>query len=765
MLTFAVLSGFVVALAAPWLTSKKPNCSGWLLGILPLGLTGLFLNYLFILPQNQILTESLPWVPSLNIQLSFLLDGLSLLFALLICGVGTLIVIYSGAYLSGHPLLGRFYLYMLIFMASMLGVVLASNIITLFIFWELTSVSSYLLIGFDHHREKAREAALQALLVTGIGGLALLAGMILMGNISGSWELAQLIGQGPQIKAHPHYLAILILVLIGAFTKSAQTPFHFWLPSAMEGPAPVSAFLHSVTMVKAGVYLLFRVSPILGDTYPWMLMVTMAGALTMVVGAYLSLIQKDMKRLLAYTTVNGLGLLVFLTGLGTTASIQAAIIFLMAHAFYKGSLFLTAGVVDHETGSRDVSVLRGLGRKMPLMALAALLAVLSMAGIPPFLGFISKEMVYDALLSLGAFKYLLLGTAIVASGLLVAAGGIFFIRPFLGRPSAPTAKAHAIPLALWLGPLVLALGGGLVGLYPHMLDTSVIAPAVSAVMGRIVSTHTALWHGFNLLLMLSFITLLCGAGLYALFYLLESRLKAWSGIGRWGPDRWYALLLDGLKGFAKWQTQLLQCGYLRRYVTIIAGTAVILVSYTLLSRSRIPLDLKTTDIRLYELVIVGLMLAAAYMTVRASMRLTAIVAIGVIGYSIALIFVDFGAPDLAMTQFVIETMTVILFVLIIYRLPRYKRFSSNRTRFGNAMVAAVSGCLMTVLVLVVLSVQKGSRLSDFFRENSLVLAHGRNIVNVIIVDFRALDTLGEITVLGLAGAGAYTLLKLSSEGN
>jgi multicomponent Na+:H+ antiporter subunit A len=576
--------------------------------------------------------------------------------------------------------------------------------------------------------------------------------------------MADLLKQGPQIRTHPHYSAILLLILAGAFTKSAQTPFHFWLPSAMEGPAPVSAFLHSVTMVKAGVYLLLRMSPILGHTTQWSFIVTATGAVTMLVGAYLSVVQTDMKRLLAYTTVNGLGLLVFLTGLGTPLSIQAAITFLMTHAFYKGSLFMTAGVVDHETGSRDISVLRGLGRQMPLVAVAALLAVLSMSGIPPFLGFISKEVTYEALLGIGGLKLPLVAAAIAGNGLLIAASGIFFIRPFWGRSRAGIPNSQRIPLTLWLGPLVLAVVGGVVGLYPHILDASIIAPAVSAVIGRHVSTHTALWHGFNLLLLLSFITLLCGVGLYFLSSLLAPQISAWSWMGLWGPNRWYFALLDGVKRIAKWQTRLLQNGYLRRYVVIITGTAVFLVSYTLLSRAHIHLRFNMTNIRFYELVIVCLMIAAAYITVRASLRLTAIVAMGVIGYSIALIFVDFGAPDLAMTQFVIETMTVILFVLIIYRLPRYKRFASSKTRLAHGLLAAVSGCLMTVLVLAVLSVQRGSRLSDFFRENSLVMAHGRNIVNVIIVDFRGLDTLGEITVLGLAGAGAYTLLKLYGEG-
>lgn len=382
MILAAVVSIFILALAAPGLHRWLPHRSGWVLSILPLILTVFFA---FKIPQinaGLVVTEYYDWVPSLGATLSIYLDGLSLVFALLICGVGTLIVIYSGGYLCGHPHLGRFYTFLLFFMASMLGVVLAGNLISLFVFWELTSISSYFLIGFDHQRESARTAALQALLVTGIGGLALLAGVLFMSWVGGSLEIKDLLTRGDMIRGHGLYLPILILVFLGAFTKSAQVPFHFWLPSAMEGPAPVSAFLHSVTMVKAGVYLLLRLSPILGGTDAWQFSLTLVGAATMITGAFMALVQTDFKLLLAYSTVNGLGTLVFLTGLGTPLSIQAAMVFLVVHALYKGSLFLSAGVVDHETGSRDLSRLKGLSRRMPMITGAAVLAAVSQSGDP-----------------------------------------------------------------------------------------------------------------------------------------------------------------------------------------------------------------------------------------------------------------------------------------------------------------------------------------------------------------------------------------------
>ncbi|MFB3140368.1 MAG: proton-conducting transporter membrane subunit, partial [Candidatus Acidiferrales bacterium] len=394
LLAVAVLSGFVMALAAPWLHRIARSTSGWVLALFPLALTVYFAGQAGRVAAGEVLAVSIDWVPSLGIALSFYLDGLSLLFALLISGIGALVVVYAGGYLAGHAHLGRFYAFLLMFLASMLGLVLANNVITLFVFWELTSVSSYLLIGFEHEREAARQAALQALLVTGLGGLALLAGLLLLGQAGGSMELSELLTRGEAIQAHPFYAPILLLILAGAFTKSAQFPFHFWLPSAMEAPTPVSAYLHSATMVKAGIYLLARFNPVLGGTELWFYIVTAAGAATMLVGAYLAFQQSDLKRILAYSTMSALGMMVLLLGLGTELAVKAAIVSILVHALYKGALFLVAGAVEHETGTRDVDRLGGLRRAMPITAAAAALAALSMAGLPPLFGFIGKEMVY-----------------------------------------------------------------------------------------------------------------------------------------------------------------------------------------------------------------------------------------------------------------------------------------------------------------------------------------------------------------------------------
>jgi len=760
MLLSAVLSSFILAPAAPWVQRLYPRSAGRLLSLLPMILTVFFACRIGDVSAGRALSESIAWVPGLSVSLSFYLDGLSLIFSLLISGIGTLIFIYSGKYLAGNQELGRFYVYLLIFMGSMLGIVLADNLLTVFVFWELTSFSSYLLIGFEHRRESARDGALQALLVTGVGGLALLAGFLLLGYAGDSPELSTLLNRGDIVRTHELYLPALILILIGAFTKSAQFPFHFWLPSAMEGPSPVSAFLHSATMVKAGVYLLLRLNPVLGGTDVWQLLVTATGTLTMVSGAAIALVQTDMKRLLAYSTVNGLGTMVMLTGLGSPLAIQAALVFLMGHALYKGSLFLSAGVVDHHTGSRDVTRLCGLARQMPVIAAAAVLAGLSMAGLPPLLGFIGKELIYESLLPASITPILLTGSAVTANALLMAATGVLVIRPFFGSAAEAPHDHHGIPPDLWAGPVVPAVMGLLLGLAPGLLDQWILSPAVGAVLNRAAAVHLKLWHGFTPALALSVITVAAGIGVYAGRFALRHAISRWLWIGRLGPNRWYEALLFGLKRVSEWQTRLLQSGYLRHYVATILLTTILLVSITILTRVGPWRPAISFDVRFFEAVIAGLMLTAAFVTIRSTSRLSAIVAMGVIGYGIALIFIDFGAPDLAMTQFVIETMTVILFVLVIYRLPRFARLSEKKDRVRNAAAAIGSGVLMTVLVLLALSIKESARVSDYYIQNSLSLAHGRNIVNVIIVDFRGMDTLGEITVLALAGAGVYTLLKL-----
>src|SRR5690625_4980328 len=462
----SILSVILLALFAPLLHSRMKDRTGYLLALLPFGIFVYFLTLYPTITGGEIVRSSLPWLSSLGINLSFLLDGLSYLFVLLITGMGTFIVLYASGYMKGHSYLGRFYLALLLFMASMLGVVLSDNLITLFVFWELTSFTSFMLIGFNHESTESRKSALQALLVTFGGGLALLAGVVLMGIAGGTMEISEILSSGDLIRNHGLYLPILILFLLGAFTKSAQFPFHFWLPNAMEAPTPVSAYLPSATMVKAGIYLMARLNPALGDTTLWLYLVGGIGLVTMVVGAYLALAHTDLKKLLAYSTVMALGQLTMLIGLGTELAIQAMVVFLLVHALYKAALFMAAGSIDHETGTRDVRELGGLAGVMPLTFAASLVAALSMAGLPPLFGFVGKEIVYDATLNLDSGAALFTTFAVLANIAVVAVAGIVALRPFLGARRQTPKAPHEAPFTMWIGQAVLGAGSVGCGVLP-----------------------------------------------------------------------------------------------------------------------------------------------------------------------------------------------------------------------------------------------------------------------------------------------------------
>lgn len=759
----AVLSGFFVSLAAPSLHRLTRSLTGWIIALLPLGLFIYFSTFIPLVASGQSFTVSYPWVPNLGIHLSLALDGLSLLFALLICGIGALVTIYAAGYLEGHEQLGRFYAYLSLFMASMLGVVLANNLLLLFLFWELTSISSYLLIGFEHEREEARAAALQALLVTGGGGLALLVGFVLLAQAGGNPELSVLATQGDMLRAHPLYLPILLLILAGAFTKSAQAPFHFWLPGAMEAPTPVSAYLHSATMVKAGIYLLARLSQVLGGTEAWLYWVAGVGLVTTLVGAYLALNHSNLKRILAYSTISSLGTMTLLIGIGVSGAIQAAMVFLLAHALYKGALFMIAGTLYHETGTQDVDEMGGLRGKMPVLMVVTFLAAVSLAGFGPVLSFIGKELIFETLLETPRFGFVLSLAAVLSAAVSAAIALILVIRPFFG-PLKPTPHApHEPPLRLWLGPAILALLGLVLGLFPASIAETVISPAATAVLGKPQAVKLSLWHGLNPALGLSAVSILLGLSLY-LAWAGWRRGASWvAGRLPWGFARGYEALLSGLIGFAGRVTATLQTGRLHDYLMIVAATTVGLVGFTLLVKgTRIQTPI-WSELRFYEAFLSILILMAALVVVRSNSRLLAVAALGVVGFGVSLIFILFGAPDLAMTQILIETVTVILLVLILYHLPKFAQLSSPVARWRDAVIALVAGGLMTTLVLIANSAEHFPPISTFFNENSVSLAHGRNIVNVILVDFRGLDTLGEITVLSLAGIGVYALLKLRKQ--
>ncbi len=756
----AVLSGFVVAVIAPWLTRWLGDRIGWVIAILPLSITAYLFTFIPAVADGEVRQYSLQWIPVLDVSLSFQVDGLGLIFALLISGIGTLIMFYGGAYLQGHHQLGRFYVYILMFMASMLGVVLADNLITFFVFFELTSITSYLLIGFDHNSEASRYSARQALLVTAIGGQFLLVGLILLAIVGGGWEFSALVDQADVIQDHSLYLPIMILILGGAFTKSAQIPFHFWLPGAMAAPTPVSAYLHSATMVKAGVYLLARVNPTLGGTEAWQYTLTTFGAATMLVGAYLAIQRTDLKQLLAYTTVSTLGLLTMLIGIGTEIALKAAMVSLVVHSLYKGALFLVAGTIDHETGTRDIRILGGLRKLMPITAVGAGIAALSMAGIPPLFGFIGKELVYEAALDMDTWAVALAFIAVVSNVLMVAIAGITGIHPFTGPERETPKHAHEAPVAFWLGPLILGALGLVIGILPGLVDARIISPAISAITGEPVEVTIYLWHGLNVMLAMSAITVALGVVAYVFREQVRNLSNLTWELGRVGSEAAYDGALVLLDIVARGQTRIIQNGYLRFYFLTILVVLVVAAVYPLATYGDIEIAGDLNDIRFYEWGVAIIVLLGAYMAVRAQSRLAAVAALGTVGYGVATIYILYGAPDLAMTQILVETLTVILFVLVLYRLPQFATLSRPSSRARDAVVAVTAGALMTVLVLIVSNVQFEPPISEFHAEEAYPLAHGRNVVNVILVDFRAVDTLGEIIVLAVAGIGVYALLRL-----
>jgi multicomponent Na+:H+ antiporter subunit A len=754
----AVLSGFGAALLAPFLTRRLRGLAPWVLALVPAALA---VYFLLLLPQSaagNAPAASLAWVPSLGIDFALRADGLSLIFALLISGIGALVVIYAGGYLKGDAHLNRFYAWLLAFMAAMLGVVLSDNLILLYVFWELTTLTSYLLIGYESEREQARDAALQALLVTGAGGLALLGGLVLLGQAAGTYQLSAILEQGDTVRASGLYPAILVLVLLGAFAKSAQFPFHFWLPNAMEAPTPVSAYLHSATMVKAGIYLLARLSPVLGGTDLWTYAVSITGGVTMVVGAYLALAQTDLKRLLAYSTIGALGMLTFLIGLGGPQALEAAMVLLLAHGLYKGAMFLVAGAVDHETGTRDVTRLGGLRGAMPVTAAAAGLAAISMAGVPPTFGYLSKELFYEVALH---YQPWVAAAAVWVALFTVYAAFVAGLRPFWGGPPRSPRPAHEAPPSLWLGPAILAILGILFGALPQLAGPGLVAPAASAALGQPVEVQLKLWHGFNLTFILSILTLLAGAILFLIQKPLRSAL-AWAA-APYGMDSLYRAVLSGLNALARGQTRILQNGYLRVYLLAIMVTTVGLAGFTMIWQEGFHLPETVTPPAFWEIALGILILAAAFTAIRSRSRLGAVAALGVTGYSVALIFLMFGAPDLAMTQFLVESLTVILFVFAFYHLPHFKILTPARTRMLHAAISLMAGGLMTVLVLSAVEVDLYPPISEYFVQQSLPLAFGRNIVNVILVDFRGIDTLGEITVLAVAAVGVFALFKFRRE--
>jgi multicomponent Na+:H+ antiporter subunit A len=770
---YAVLAPFAAAAVAPFLTRWFKHNAAWPLAIVPALIFLHFTGFIEPVSQGESFVASKAWAPSYGVNFSVYVDGLSTLFALLISGIGTFIILYAGGYLKGHPQQGRFFSFLFMFMGAMLGLVLGNNLISLFIFWELTSVTSFLLIGFDHLRAASRRAALQALVVTGGGGLALLAGFILIIAATGEIEMSVLLASPDIIKNTGLYLPIFLLVLGGAFTKSAQFPFHFWLPNAMEAPTPVSAYLHSATMVKAGVYMLMRMHPLLGDTALWTTVLPVFGGLTLLVGTILAVRQTDLKLMLAYTTVASLGLLVMLTGTSLDKALEGAVVYLLAHSLFKGALFMVAGTIDHEAGTRDITKLGGLRSAMPITFLAACLAALSMCGLPPFVGFIAKEVLYygtEQMFADGSgfstgFAVAIVITAIIGNALMLVIAAAVAIKPFLGAKVETPKHAHEGPVLLFAGPVVLSVLGLGLALIAHTTGELFVGPTLSSLMGEFKTIELHLWPTkINAPLILSLVTISLGIVLFTQIDRLRGLIAGILEAIGWGPDKGFDQFVAGIVSFSSGITRVLQNGKMQTYMVLIflfTGLAVLLPGYLTNSFPAMP---KMPEYRFYEWGILLIAVLGLIAVLVAKTRLTAIVSLGIQGFAVALIFMMFGAPDLSFTQFMVETLSVVILALVMTRLnlsPSDHRPLS--AALGTGIVAAAVGLGLSLTLLAITQQPFDSRLSDFFTEFSRSIAHGRNIVNVILVDFRGIDTLGEIAVVVLAGLCVLALIRVRTK--
>lgn len=727
---------------------------------------GLLLSYAPVVFGGAPVMEHWAWVPSLGLDITLRLDGLSLMFAGLILFIGLCIVLYAAYYLAPEDSAPKFFSLMMLFMAAMLGVVLSDNLLVLVVFWELTSISSFLLVGYWGHRHDARAGARQALAVTGGGGLAMLGGFVLLGQIGGSYEISVLATKAAEIQAHPLFLPALLLILVGAFTKSAQFPFHFWLPDAMAAPTPVSAYLHSATMVKAGVFLLMRLYPILAGSGWFEALVSGAGLVTLLFAAFIAIFKHDLKGLLAYSTVSHLGLITFLVGLGSPLAAVAAVFHVLNHATFKASLFMIAGIVDHETHSRDMRKLGGLWSFMPFTATLTMVAAASMAGVPLTNGFLSKEMFFtEAVNGTSGVWAWMVPALVTLAGVFSVAYSLRMVHDtyFNGELGDVENKhPHEPPLGMKLPTIGLVILCVVVGLFPAATFGPLVHVAATAMTGQpLPDYHLALWHGFNLPLLMSAIALLAGVVLYKTL----ARAKRLHGIsseawfGRGTGRQVFESSIDGVFAIAGRLTQALENSSLQRYLALMVGAAVVVAAGPLLGsgigtgeRALMPANF------LAVVVWVLLLGTCAALVVGHHQRFRTVILVGLVGLVVALTFVSLSAPDLALTQLSVEVVSTVLLLMGLALLPQTTpRESSSTRKTRDAIVALSAGAGIAWLAWVFMTRGHDS-ISWYFLEQSLPKGGGSNVVNVILVDFRGYDTWGEITVLAIAALGVLALM-------
>ena len=764
MLSIIVLLPFLGALLAAAFEDRQRAGAAWVAA----GTAGVAL--LMVLSKTpgvlagQVMENTWSWVPAIGLGVTFRLDGLSYLFALLILGIGLLVVLYAQYYLSAEEPKGRFYGFLLTFMGAMLGLVLSGNLLQMVVFWEITSLSSFLLIGFWKHLSEARQGARLALMITGGGGLALLGGVLLVGQIVGSYELSVVLVSGELIRNHPLYTPALILILLGAFTKSAQFPFHFWLPHAMSAPTPVSAYLHSATMVKAGVFLIARLFPALSGTDMWVFIVSTTGMVTLLFGAYTALFKHDLKGLLAYSTVSHLGLITLLFGLGTPMGELAAVFHIINHATFKASLFMAAGIIDHEAGTRDMRKLNGLFKYMPYTAVLAMVAACSMAGVPLLNGFLSKEMFFGETLALGGAGPLEWAVPIAATlgSVFSVAYSARFVHDvfFNGEPIGLTKTPHEPPRWMKIPVEVLVGLCLVVGVFPQFALGPLLHVAASAVAGGDVlpDYSLAIWHGFNIPLMMSFVALLGGILVYTArhrIYDLHDRIfPPLSGKAITEDKLGWVLVLAGRI------TGALENGSLQRYMVMLVGSALVVgfapFAAGLVDSAVLPVTRPADGVTMVGIAIMAASGVAVAVCHRS--RFLALIPLGIVGLFTAMAFARLAAPDLALTQLTVEVATVILLLLVLFYLPqRSPRESSKSRRLRDGVLAVMAGIGVALVTWAILT-RPFDSVSIYFLENSVPLGGGTNVVNVILADFRGFDTLGEAVVLVIAAIGIYAML-------
>ncbi|MEC1538721.1 Na+/H+ antiporter subunit A [Bacillus subtilis] len=788
LLHLAILSPFLFAFIIPFLAKyAKRVHTGWFVLILPVLLFIYFLPMIRMTQSGETLRSVLEWIPSLGINFTVYIDGLGLLFALLITGIGSLVTLYSIFYLSKEKeQLGPFYVYLLMFMGAMLGVVLVDNVMVLYMFWELTSLSSFLLIGYWYKREKSRYGAAKSLLITVSGGLCMLGGFILLYLITDSFSIREMVHQVQLIAGHELFIPAMILILLGAFTKSAQFPFYIWLPDAMEAPTPVSAYLHSATMVKAGIYVIARFSPIFAFSAQWFWIVSLVGLFTMVWGSFHAVKQTDLKSILAFSTVSQLGMIISMLGVSAaalhyghteyyTVAAMAAIFHLINHATFKGSLFMAVGIIDHETGTRDIRKLGGLMAIMPITFTISLIGTFSMAGLPPFNGFLSKEMFFTSMLRVTHFDLFNVQTWGVLFPLFAWIGSVFtfiysmklLFKTFRGnyQPEQLEKSAHEAPVGMLVPPVILVALAVSLFFFPNILSYSLIEPAMNSIYPTLLAghekfhVHISQWHGVTTELLMT-------AGIVVIGTIGYLSLNKWKGIYKLFPskltlNRLYDKLLTLMEKGSYRVTKQYMTGFLRDYLLYIFAGFIILIGGAFAIKGGFSFKTEgMAKIGVYEIILTLVMISATVATVFARSRLTAIIALGVVGYTLALFFVIFRAPDLALTQLVIETISVALFLLCFYHLPKLRLKTKTRTfRMTNFIISLGVGVIVTLLGIASSSQRTKDSIASFFVKHSHDLGGGDNVVNVILVDFRGFDTMFEITVLTIAALGIYSMIK------